>query len=275
MEPRINKHISIPNFDFSRQDKHLYAQIPIVKNSEYYNEKICGIYDYGLAGQSYYTRPNDAISEPVKEIHTEPMLRKSVAEKLAYLNNMIKNDSELTSIFGGPVELYIEEGLRSFSTQEMLYKQVFPALLRKQFPGIDSEEVDNKLKDLIAFPSLNEESPSPHSTGAAFDVTLRFHTNESLAYDKNQQEVVLKRFDADVSEANFPDYFENPNNIHNNLDARIRDNRRIFYALMTGKYFGYNTEFACNPTEWWHWSYGDQLWAFVKNLPHAYYSVAI
>lgn len=29
--------------------------------------------------------------------------------------------------------------------------------------------------------------------------------------------------------------------------------------------------FVNYPTEWWHWSYGDKYWAFMKSEPHAIY----
>ena len=39
---------------------------------------------------------------------------------------------------------------------------------------------------------------------------------------------------------------------------------------MTGEAFNQSTGFAVNPTEIWHWSVGDQLWAAVTDQ-QAYY----
>ena len=46
-------------------------------------------------------------------------------------------------------------------------------------------------------------------------------------------------------------------------------NRRLLYHLMT------SAGFANNPTEWWHFSYGDQMWAKLTNQPSAFYSKMI
>jgi D-alanyl-D-alanine dipeptidase len=32
--------------------------------------------------------------------------------------------------------------------------------------------------------------------------------------------------------------------------------------------------FAGHPDEWWHFSWGDQMWAALTGAPHAFYSAA-
>lgn len=263
----------IPSFNELRINKAVYRTLPIDDNSELYNEPCFGIYEFGISGQSYYSRKNPLTIEPIDSVPKEPILRKTVVDKLALLNEKIRQDVGLKNIFGGSVELYVEEGTRLLEVQKRLYDIEFPKLIRQQYPGITSQELVQKLADLIAKPTLDEKSPSPHATGSAFDVCLRFAEDQQGLVD-GQKEVKLRRFDGDTSEANYPDYFENPENIQSENDLQIMQNRRLLYSLMTGEYFGYETGFACNPTEWWHWSYGDQLWAFVSNNSSAYYSLA-
>ncbi|MGH7156928.1 MAG: hypothetical protein ACREGG_02360 [Candidatus Saccharimonadales bacterium] len=43
---------------------------------------------------------------------------------------------------------------------------------------------------------------------------------------------------------------------------------------MTGKAFGVDTQLQVNPTEWWHWSYGDQMWAKLRHESVALYGAA-
>ena len=52
-------------------------------------------------------------------------------------------------------------------------------------------------------------------------------------------------------------------------DEEARTNRRLLYWVMT------EAGFANNPTEWWHYSWGDQLWARLMGRPHAHYGACI
>ena len=48
-------------------------------------------------------------------------------------------------------------------------------------------------------------------------------------------------------------------------DEEARANRRILYWVMA------EAGFANNPTEWWHYSWGDQMWAKLRGEPAALY----
>jgi zinc D-Ala-D-Ala dipeptidase len=41
--------------------------------------------------------------------------------------------------------------------------------------------------------------------------------------------------------------------------------RRVLYWTMLDE------DFTNNPTEWWHYSYGDQMWAMFNDKPAAIY----
>lgn len=260
----------IPNMVNLRYGKESYKQIPIDFEQELSNDELVNIHDFGIAGQSYYSRPNDIFEFPVTGVPKTSYLRKTVAEKLAVINQLL-NSRSIDDFFRGEVELYIEDGVRLLSVQEDLYDNVFPGLIRKQYPNIPNDALNNKRKDLIAEPSVDEDSPSPHLTGGAVDVILRYKQSNKLYVP--DCEVNMREKGLEVDEANYPDYYETIENPRVD-QVKIRDNRRAFYNIMTGKAFGADTEFACNPTEWWHWSYGDQLWAYAKNQPQAFYSIA-
>jgi zinc D-Ala-D-Ala dipeptidase len=80
----------------------------------------------------------------------------------------------------------------------------------------------------------------PHTTGAAVDLTLAVE-GHALA---------LGTYFDDFTAAAHLDAYERPGR-----DPTARDLRRVLHAAMTG------AGFAPNPTEWWHWSHGDQAWA--------------
>lgn len=260
----------IPDLGVARQKKQGYRRYPIDRAHPLYNEDLVATCDYGLAGQAYYSRPNAATGDPVKKVPKELYVRKSFAEKLQYVNGQL-NTRAITDFFGGAVELYIEDGHRPHKLQRYLRTEVFPKLIRDQNPGISERELEEKLNNLIAEPTKDEKSPSPHDTGGAVDVVLRYK-QDTLDFVADTK-VFFGNGDADISEAVFPDYYERC--LGRNEEAeKARNNRRAFYAIMTGSAFGKPTELQVNPTEWWHWSYGDQMWAKLSGKPAAVYGLA-
>lgn len=123
---------------------------------------------------------------------------------------------------------------------------------------------------LIAEPP-HKDSPSPHITGAAIDVRLRYLQPE-LGYVPSA-EVLLASHQGEVNESNYPDYYEHQQKL-TRKDLEIQRNRRIFYWVMRGALIDDDSGFMVNPNEWWHWSYGDQLWAQMTNAPEAFFPIA-
>lgn len=122
------------------------------------------------------------------------------------------------------------------------------------------EEVMRRVSDIIAIPSSDPKHPSPHATGGAFDITLRYKQTD-LSFVPNSS-IEMGHRDGEVGERINPDYFEYTK-IVTEVDAEAQRNRRAFYAIMTGAAFNAPTGFMNNPTEWWHWGRGDQLSARI------------
>ena len=260
----------VPNMDGLRERKKGYNELPIDASHPKFNEPLVGIADYGIAGQAYYSRPNAATDQPVPGVPANMYLRKSVAETLSKINTALQNPA-FTEFFGGEVELYIEDALRPVSLQTRLHDELIPALLRDNHPNISDDEVEERVKDLIAVPSSDPLKPSPHATGGALDIILRYK-QDTADYVEGSQ-VPMGHSDADTSERILPDYFE-LNEPQTDEDKQAQRNRRAYYAIMTGQAFGVDTGLVCNPTEWWHWGSGDQLAAKVRSDEAAYYSLA-
>src|ERR1019366_4223058 len=125
-------------------------------------------------------------------------------------------------------------------------------------------------KDMIAIPSTDPNRPSPHATGGALDIGLRFKQSTPMFVEGSY--VPMGHVDGDTSERINPDFFEQ-NAPENEVDRLAQRNRRAYYAIMIGSAFGIDTGFVNNPTEWWHWGKGDQLSAKVSD-ESAYYSFA-
>ncbi|NJR40371.1 MAG: D-alanyl-D-alanine dipeptidase [Leptolyngbyaceae cyanobacterium CSU_1_4] len=100
-----------------------------------------------------------------------------------------------------------------------------------------------------AVPSLNPAMPPPHSTGAAIDVTLIDENGEAIAMGSPIDE---------MSPRSYPDYFSDAPST-----CIFHGNRQTLKQAMT------QAEFQQHPKEWWHYSYGDQLWAWLGNQAHS------
>jgi D-alanyl-D-alanine dipeptidase len=260
----------IPNMDELRNRKKGYNELPIDVTNPKFNEPVVNIADFGIAGQGYYSRPNAATGTEVPGVPTELFLRQSVAETLASIN-LALNDPKFTEFFGSEVELYVEDALRSVSLQTKLHDELFPSLIRQQNPDMSNEEVESRIKDMIALLSTDSLKPSPHATGGALDIILRYKQSTPMFVDGG--EVPMGHIDGDTSTHIYPDYYEQ-NPPLTDLDKLAQKNRRAYYAIMTGAASGTDTGFINNPTEWWHWGRGDQLSAKVHGDKSAYYSLA-
>lgn len=260
----------VPNMDELRERKKGYNELPIDSSHPKFSEPVVDIADYGIAGQAYYSRPNAATQEPVLGAPTNLFLRKSVAETLAKVNTSLSHTT-ITNLFGGEVELYIEDALRPVPLQRRLHDEIIPALLRKNHPEMSNGEIAERIKDIIAVPSADPQKPSPHATGGALDVIIRYK-QATLGYVSGSN-VQVGHIDGDTSARINPDYFEQ-NQPQSEAESTAQRNRRAYYAIITGTAFGVDTGLVNNPTEWWHWGMGDQLSEKVRGGEAAYYSLA-
>jgi D-alanyl-D-alanine dipeptidase len=260
----------IPDQSPGRQVKSNFRHYPLKDNGIRNDEPLVEIGLYGIAGQSYYSRPNAATGQPIPEVYKTVLVRESIADKLALINFALQNSDVVAEMFGGKVELYVNEGYRDPNLQRQLYEEIFPSLIRKQNPELSEPEFIKRRERLIAEPP-RKDSPSPHSTGAAIDIRFRYAQAE-LGYVPNC-DVRLSSTAADTSEAVYPDYYEQLSKL--NKEAReVQRNRRIYYWIMRGALIDDDSGFIVNPHEWWHWSYGDQLWACLTAAPEAFFTIA-
>jgi D-alanyl-D-alanine dipeptidase len=86
---------------------------------------------------------------------------------------------------------------------------------------------------------------APHTTGGAIDLTLRVG-EAALAmgtdWDSFRDESALRHLERDGA-------------VRTAEDSLARDLRRLLASVLL------DAGFAPLPSEWWHWSYGDQRWA--------------
>jgi D-alanyl-D-alanine dipeptidase len=256
----------IPDLTELRRNKKGYRSYPILFG-KHNDEPLVDIVEYGLAGQGYYSRHNRATIDPLPKVSEPVLVRLSVAQKLADINYELQISETVSKLFDGKVEVYLDEGYRSTEVQQQLYDEYFPQLLRKQYPNMSEHEIAAKRDTFIAAPSTSG-SPAPHATGAAVDIKLRYCQEDSGYTAKGF--VDMGQRDGKLSAIIQPDYFEHIGGLTKE-QMKLQRNRRAFYWIMRGAMLDDDSGFECNPNEWWHWSYGDQLWAQLRDAPCAFY----
>jgi D-alanyl-D-alanine dipeptidase len=258
----------VPDFSLARKLKPGYREHALLTIGSHDDEPLVPIEEYGIAGQSYYSRPNNATSDPVPGVSETVYVRKTIAEKLAAINYELQKSDVIEKHYGGKVELYVDEGYRPPELQEKLYHEVFPYIISQQHPDWNEAQVLKRRDQMSAKPPEGG-TPPPHATGAAEDVKLRYQ-NPNLQYVSGC-EVDMGHGGTDTSLRAHPDYYELLLKLSPD-DETARNNRRVFYWVMKGALNGDDSGFVVNPTEWWHWSYGDQMWARLTTAPEAFYS---
>jgi zinc D-Ala-D-Ala dipeptidase len=144
------------------------------------------------------------------------------------------------------VQFLIFEGYRPPAMQEQFFDNYLNSL-RPANPGHDLEQLRMLTSRYVSPPEV-----SPHSAGAAIDLTLCTTTGDELDLGT--------RYDATPEESGGACFTHHPA-----LDENAKRNRAILAAAL------HAAGFINYPTEWWHWSYGDRYWAMATGAPEAIY----
>jgi D-alanyl-D-alanine dipeptidase len=206
---------------------------------------------YGVAGENYYAATrNPPYYGVIPGAIDAIILRQGVAERLARVNEKL-NAADL--------ELFAFDGWRPQAVQAYFHDVWLPAELRRRRPDISETDLLAEVETYWAAPTTDRASPSPHSTGGAVDLTIRWRDGGPLwmgsLFDDASPLAHTARFEKIVGEFSFS-------------DEEARANRRLLYWLLR------DAGFAANPTEWWHFSHGDQMWAKLTGEPIALYAGA-
>jgi D-alanyl-D-alanine dipeptidase len=128
-------------------------------------------------------------------------------------------------------------------------------------PSPELDAVEQEVGRFWAPPSDDPATPPPHSTGAAVDLTLAGPDGTPLDLGSPIDAI------GPVSE---PDHFAVV--AREASDPRLRSQAALFQqrrdrlaAVML------EVGFAQHPNEWWHFSHGDQLWAWRTGHHQAIY----
>ncbi|MCC0177787.1 D-alanyl-D-alanine dipeptidase [Waterburya agarophytonicola K14] len=150
-------------------------------------------------------------------------------------------------------KIKIYDAYRPVGVQQFMVNYTYETLVKshnlpeKQLSAQQRQDLWGQVYQLWAAPSLDRKMPPPHSTGAAVDVTIVNDRGEALDMGGEIDE---------LSERSHPDYYISDRDGEN---QQYHFNRQLLYRVMT------KAGFCQHPREWWHFSLGDQMWAWLRD----------
>lgn len=185
------------------------------------------------------------------DFELEPVYHKAglTSDTKMYLRQgLVKRLTDIQAKLNG-YHFKIWDGYRSRAVQNKIYEDEWQKV-KQEHPDWPKEQIESEVGTFVTVATDPDRIP-PHASGGAVDLTL---------VDINGKEVDMGTiFDHFGPEAS-PLYFE-----ENNIDTKIRDNRRFLREAME------KADFRSDANEWWHFDYGNQSWAYVLKKPYAIY----
>ncbi len=181
--------------------------------------------------------PQLLLDKPRFTYRRETLLRKSVAEKLCAASANLPAGYRLA----------IVEGWRAPHIQRRMYLSVWNRF-REANPHW-SEVTMRRVVNRYTAP-MNDRVPPPHSTGGAVDLVLADAEGKVLDHTSPFESYDPRGFAFDAA----------------GLSQDARKHRDMLKAALEP------TGITNYPSEFWHWSYGDQGWAYRGFHPNALYA---
>jgi len=188
------------------------------------------------------------------------VLRKSVLKRL------IEAQQYLSEI-NPHVQLALFDAWRPIPVQKFMFDYTMHETCKSR--GIDINDHSEKLTiakivDEVgrfwAKPTSNSSTPPPHSTGAAIDLTLADMSGKPLDLGGEIDFIGAK---------SRPDFYEKESLKKPYSKYQVFHYRRsLLFSVMK------KAGFVQHPNEWWHFSYGDQLWSYFSKQGNAIYGAA-
>ncbi len=177
------------------------------------------------------------IFEPSISVDYTYMIREDILEKIGRISHELNSQNKM---------LIIRSAWRSIEHQQLLWDAKFEFFL-KEHPEKSFDEVKEIVSYFVAFPR-----ESMHATGGAID---------ALIYD-NAKKCVMdfgtnRGLKIDLSKKCYPYYPE--------ISKEAKKNRALLIGLFESE------DFVCDLKEYWHFDYGNVIWAIEKEKEFAIY----
>ena len=183
------------------------------------------------------------------------------------LKRLIRAQQYLSDI-SPHLQLALFDAWRPISVQKFMFNYTIQETCKSKGIDINDLSANGDINDVIeevgrfwAKPSSNPLTPPPHSTGAAIDLTLADMTGNPLDLGGE-----IDFIGAESS----PDFYKEDNLGMPCSKHQVFHNRRsLLFSVME------QAGFVQHPNEWWHFSYGDQLWSWLSNQGNPIYGAAL
>jgi D-alanyl-D-alanine dipeptidase len=191
-------------------------------------------------------------------------------------------------------QLAIFDGYRPVAVQQYMVDFTFGELVqtrgwqRASLTPDQEESLWELVHQIWAIPNYDPTTPPPHSTGGAVDLALADATGAMVDFGSPIDEISPRSHPdyyldyLNCLDRHHPEYFDHldrslspdqdarPNppdtqNLDPNLAQTYHQNRLLLKAVME------QAGFQRHPGEWWHFCYGDQMWAWLSEAPRAIY----
>jgi len=175
--------------------------------------------------------------QPEDSKSTKMFIRKEVWERIKRAVSYLQKETQ------GTATLKITDAFRPLERQRIYFNELMRETQEKQ--GLEGSELWEYVTQFVADPN---RCP-PHSTGGALDCTVT-HVKTGNDYDMGSPM-------NSASDASFT--------WDDHIQMTAQKNRQLLYTAMR--------KAGCVnlPTEWWHYSYGDQYWAIFEKQKYALY----
>jgi zinc D-Ala-D-Ala dipeptidase len=243
----------IPDQDHLRVIRQGYRDHAIDADHSAGSEPLVDVRSLGILGTNIYWSDRSApYYERIPGAIEGLWVRTGVGERLGAVNTAL---SEIG------IALYVHDAWRPRAIQAHFHDVWTPQQIRARRPDLTDEEVARETLTYWAAPTQGEGPPAPHATGAAMDL--------SLVWKEDGRPLWMGSLMDEVSPLAWRDHFERQGvgqMSFSNEEARA--NRRLLHWVMAEQ------GLVGLPDEWWHFSYGDQMWARLNGAKSAIYGIA-
>lgn len=172
-------------------------------------------------------------------------VRQGVLERLDRAQTLLQQTHPgwTIQIFDAYRPIAVQQYMVEYAFQELVQQR---GLVVEQLTEAERQSLMELVYEFWAVPNPDPALPPPHSTGAAVDVTL---------VDDSGRVVDMGSPIDELSPRSYPNHFAHSTDQHEQAYHALR---QVLDRVMS------KAGFWRHPREWWHFSFGDQLWAWLQ-----------
>jgi len=177
--------------------------------------------------------------EPSVKKDYKYLVREAVYEKIGRISKLLDKQDKV---------LIIRSVWRSFAHQKLLRERKVK-IIKKDYPHKSEKEIIKIVSYFIA-----PEEESMHPTGGAVDALIYDLKKDCVMDFGNNDGLKLE-----LNKTCYP--------FHPDITPQVRKNRELLISLFDKE------DFVVDPKEYWHFDYGNVIWAIEKGEKYAKYEI--